>query len=64
MGRTSNKEVEKKYAELPCNIKDSESGEVEKKIKRPGREALMVVNEAGGGQFTNSVRELYSLVRN
>ena len=53
MGRTSNIEVEKKDAELTCNIKDPESGEVENKVKCQGREALMVVNEAGGGQFTN-----------
>ena len=53
VGRTGNIEVEKKDAELPCSINDPESGEVENKVKCQGREALMVVNEAGGGQFTN-----------
>ena len=45
--------MEKKDAGLPCSINDPESVEVENKDKCQGREALMVVNEAGGGQFTN-----------
>ena len=56
-----NKGVSEEDNELPCYNSSPESSEAELNTKSPGRVALEIVKEAGGGQFTNSVGELYSV---